>query len=357
MTFADKGGKAGLRPRSFGAWAFAAIGLFAFFTAAPAAMAQAVSFAGKPISIIVGSPVGGGYDAYARLAARHLGRFLPGNPSVIVQNMPGAGSLIAANWLSNAAPTDGTAIAILPSATMFEPLLGDTHAQFDLHKVQWLASLNDYAAVAMVWHTTPFLQPKDLIGQEVVVGGTSPGSDVWDWPNLLDDLIGTKFRVVSGYSGTSGVTLAMERGEVQGLVGDDWDSVKSNQAAWLRDKKIRILMQLRLTRHPDLPDVPTALEFANDDTRDVLSLFTTRQSFGRPFIAPPATPAPILAALRQGFAKMLTDPEFLQDAQKVNLTIKGASGEDISALVDKVAASPKSVIDRAAAELRHLDQH
>jgi tripartite-type tricarboxylate transporter receptor subunit TctC len=336
-----------------GAAAF--VGLFVVLSSA--AVAQTVNFAGKPISITVGSPVGGGYDAYARLAGRHLGKFLPGNPSVIVQNMPGAGSLIAANWLAAGAPTDGTAIAILPSATMFEPLLGNTRAQFDLRKVKWLASLNDYTAVITVWHAAPFMQAKDLIGREMLVGGTSPGSDVWVWPNLLNALIGTKFKVVSGYPGTAGVSLAMERGEVQGLVGDDWDSVKSNQAAWLRDKKIRVLMQLRLTRHPDLPDVPTALDFASDDTRDVLNLFIARQSFGRPFIAPPATPAPILAALREAFAKMLADPDFLQDAAKVNLTIKGASGEEISALVDKIAASPKSVIDRASAELRLLDQH
>jgi tripartite-type tricarboxylate transporter receptor subunit TctC len=346
---------AGHLARALGAACAALLALFAVVPSA--ALGQAANFAGQHISIIVGTPAGGGYDAYARLAARHLGSFLPGNPSVIVQNMPGAGSLIAANWLSNVAPTDGTAIAILPSAAMFEPLLGNSHAQFDLRKVKWLASLNDYTAVAMVWHETPFMQAKDLISQEVIVGGSGTDSDVWVWPNLLNVLIGTKFRVVSGYPGTAGISLAMERGEVQGLVGDDWDSIKSNQNTWLRDQKIRILMQMRATRHPDLPDVPTALEFASEDTRDVLALFIARQSFGRPFLAPPETPGPILTALRQGFAKMLDDADFLRDAQQVNLTIKGANGDDIAALVDKIATSPKSVIDRASAEMRRLDLH
>ena len=302
--------------RTLGAACAALVALFAVVPSA--ALGQAANFAGQHISIIVGTPVGGGYDAYARLAARHLGSFLPGNPSVIVQNMPGAGGLIAANWLSNVAPTDGTAIGILASEAMFEPLLGNSHAQFDLRKVKWLASLNDYTAVAVVWHDTPFMQAKDLIGREVIVGGASTASDLSVWPNLLNVLIGTKFRVVSGYDGSAGVALAMERGEVQGFVGDDWDSVRSNHSAWLRDQKIRILMQMRATRHPDLPDVPTALEFASEDTRDVLALFIARQSFGRPFIAPPETPG--------------TDPDRIasgirEDAGRCGLPARRPTGE------------------------------
>ena len=180
-------------------------------------MGQAANFAGQHISIFVGTAAGGGYDAYARLAARHLGSFLPGNPSVIVQNMPGAGGLVAANWLSNVAPADGTAIGIVPSDTMFEPLLGNSYAKFDLRKVKWLASLNDYTAVVAVWHDTPFMQAKDLISHEVVVGGASTASDLTIWPKLLNALIGTKFRVVTGYPGSAGISLAMERGEVQAL--------------------------------------------------------------------------------------------------------------------------------------------
>jgi tripartite-type tricarboxylate transporter receptor subunit TctC len=344
---------AGRLARTLGAACAALLALFAVVPSA--ALGQAANFAGQHISIIVGNSAGGGYDAYARLAARHLGSFLPGNPSVIVQNMPGAGGVIAANWLSNVAPADGTAIGLVASEAMFEPLLGNSYAKFDLRKVKWLASLNDYTAVVVVWHDTPFMQAKDLISHEVVVGGAGTASDLTVWPNLLNILIGTKFRVVNGYNGSADVSLAMERGEVQSLIGDDWDSIRSNHSTWLRDQKIRILMQMRATRHPDLPDVPTALEFASEDTRDVLALFIARQSFGRPFIAPPETPGPILTALRQGFAKMLDDADFLQDAQQVNLTIKGASGEDITALVDKVVDSPKSVIDRASAEMRRLE--
>ena len=176
--------------------------LLALFAVAPsAALGQAANFAGQHISILVPAAAGGGYDAYARLAARHLGSFLPGNPNVVVQNMPGAGGLVEANWLSNVAPADGTAIGLVLSSNMFEPLLGNSHAKFDLRKVKWLASLSDSTPVVAVWHDTPFMQAKDLMSHEVVVGGAGTAADLTIWPKLLNALIGTKFRVVTGYSG------------------------------------------------------------------------------------------------------------------------------------------------------------
>lgn len=347
----DIGGRSA---RTLGAACGAAF--LALFAVAPsAAAARGVNFAGQHISILVPAAAGGGYDAYARLAGRHLGRFLPGNPGIVVRNMPGAGGLVEANWLSNVAPADGTAIGLVLSSNMFEPLLGNSHAKFDTRKVKWLGSLSELNPVVAVWHKTPFKQAKDLMNHEVVVGGAGAAADLTIWPKILNALIGTKFRVVTGYSDSTGISLAMERGEVQAMVGDDWDSLTAKHGAWLRDKKIRILMQMRATRHPDLPNVPTALEFARGDARAVLALFIARISFGRPFIAPPATPAPIVNTFRQGFSKMLTDPAFLRDARQVHLTIKGASGEHIAALVSKVAASPKSVIDRASALMRRLE--
>jgi len=240
--------------------------------------AQQVDFSGQKITLVIATPSGGGYDLYGRLVARYLGNYLPGNPTLVPQNMPGAGSLIAANWLANVAPKDGTGIAIIPSATLFENLLGNASARFDARRLNWLISLNDYTAIAMAWHETPFITAADMLTRELLVGSNAPASDTTVWPQLLNALIGTKVRMVKGYPGTTGIALAMERGEVQGMIGDDWASVKANKADWLREKKVRILMQMTAARHADLPDVPVVGEFAKDqDKRRVLELFVLRQ--------------------------------------------------------------------------------
>src|SRR5882757_7065775 len=271
--------------------------------------AQPIDFTGQKITLAIATPSGGGYDLYGRLVARHLGRFLPGNPTIVPQNMPGAGSLIAANWLANVAPKDGTAIAIIPSATLFENLLGNARARFDARALRWLVSLNDYTAVAVTWHDTPFQTADDLIGKEFLVGANAPTSDTTIWPLLLNALIGTRTKLVRGYPGTAGIALAMERGEVQGMIGDDWASIKANKAGWLRENKVRILMQMTSARHPDLADVPIAAEFAKDESKaSILQLFVARQKYGRPFLMPPGAPEPMVALYRAAFGKLVTDP-------------------------------------------------
>ena len=191
--------------------------------------------------------------------------------------------MIAANWLANVAPRDGTAIGIIPMATAFDNLLGNSSARFDARRFNWLVSLNDYTAVVAVWHATPFATAADLFDKELLVGGSGAASDVTVWPVLLNALIGTRTRTVRGYPGTAGITLAMERGEVQGMIGDDWASLKANKADWLREQKLRILMQLTAARHADLPDVPLAGEFATSESNArVLALFVERQQYGRP---------------------------------------------------------------------------
>jgi len=326
--------------------------LIAALVAAPA-LAQKVDFSGQKITLAIATPPGGGYDLYGRLAGRFLGQYLPGNPTVVPQNMPGAGSLIAANWLANVAPRDGTAIGIIPSAAAFENLLGNASARFDARKFNWLISLNDYTAVAAVWHTAPFMAAAELRARELVVGASGAASDVAVWPLLLNALIGAKGKVVRGYPGTAAITLAMERGEVQGVIGDDWASIKANKADWLRDGKIRILLQLTEQRHPDLPDVPLAAEFALSERNGrVLALFVERQHYGRPFLAPPGTPAPIVAAYRDAFAKLVRDPEFIRETDAARLIIKPATGEEMAALVERIYANPRPIIDEAAALLR-----
>jgi tripartite-type tricarboxylate transporter receptor subunit TctC len=320
-------------------------------------VAQKIDFVGQKVTLVIGTPVGGGYDLYGRLIARFLGAYLPGNPTIVPQNMPGAGSLIAANWLYNVAPKDGTAIGILPSATVFENLLGNASARFDARKFNWLASLNDYTAVAVVWHEAPFRTAGDLLTRELLVGSNAPASDSTIWPLLLNALIGTRTRVVKGYQGTAGIALAMERGEVQGMIGDDWASIKANKRDWLRDQKIRILMQLTATRHADLPDVPTVGEFAStEDNRRVLRLFVDRQRYGRPFLAPPGTPGPVVEAYREAFGKVVRDPGFVREAEQAQLIIKVASGDDMENLVEQIYGNPKSVIEHATSLLRSISE-
>ena len=319
--------------------------------------AQKADFAGQRITLAIATPPGGGYDLYGRMVGRFLGSYLPGNPTFVPQNMPGAGSLIAANWLYNVASKDGTAIGIMPSATAFEALLGNPSARFDARKFNWLVSLNDYTAVAGAWHATPFMTAADMLDKEFLVGASGAASDVTVWPIVLNALIGAKTKPVRGYPGTAGITLAMERGEVQGVIGDDWASIKANKADWLRDKTIRILMQLTAAKHPDLPDVPLVGEFATSETNArVLDLFVARQHFGRPFLAPPGTPAAVVAAYRAAFAKVVQDPEFIRAAQQAQLIIKVASGDEVAALVDSIYRDPKPIIEQATAILRSIPE-
>ncbi len=334
----------------FPIWVFTAAGL----GAVPQVAAQEATFPDK-LSIVIGTPAGGGYDIYGRLAARHLGRFLPGNPSAIAINMPGAGSLIAANWLVNIAPKDGSAIVLPQSATMFEALLGNPNAHIDATRVNWLGSLNDYTAVAMVWSNTPFKTARDTQTQEILVGAGGASSDVTLWPNVLNALAGTKFKLVNGYPGTAAISLAMERGEVQGVVGDDFDSVRAGRANWISENKVRFLLQLRTERHPDLADVATGLELAPDEeSRAVLRLLIERQTYGRNFIAPPGVKPETVSSLRKAFAAMAEDAEFRADAARLHATLHFVSGADVAALVAAIHAAPKAIIDRASKVLRAI---
>ena len=332
---------------------FLMLGSYATITASAAE--PPVSMAGQRVTIVVGSPAGGGYDAYGRLVGRHLGAVLPGNPGVVVQNMPGAGSLIAANWLANAAPKDGTAIAVLPTATVFEPLLGNSKARFDGRKMSWLGSLNSGIPIAAVWANTPFTSAKDLFEHEILIGSSDAGTNESRLPKLLNALIHTKFKVIDGYHGSSGIALAMERGEVQGTVGDTWDSIKATKGNWLSEKKIRILLQATLTRDVELPDVPTALEFVPAENRDVLGLLLARGTYGKLFMAPPGIPAPIAETLQQAFGRMVEDAEFKKDAAQSNLSVQFSGANDVANTIDRVLASPQATIDRAILALRNTD--
>jgi hypothetical protein len=235
----------------------------------------------------------------------------------------------------------------------FENLMGNSNARFDARKFNWLASLNGYTAVAMVWHTTPFMSAQDLIDKPSLLGASGATSDVTVWPLLLNELIGSKTKIVKGYPGTAGIALALERGEVQGSIGEDWDGMKVSRQRWMSERLIRVLMQLTLVKHKDLPDVPLASDFAKDaDKRSILEFFIARQQYGRPFIAPPGTPAPIVAAYRDAFETMVADPAFVSEAERSQATIDLATGDTVAAFVDRLHATPKPILDPAIALIK-----
>jgi tripartite-type tricarboxylate transporter receptor subunit TctC len=310
-------------------------------------------YKGRNVDLYIGYSGGGGYDVYARLLARHIGRHIPGNPTIVPKNMPGAGSLLLANWLYNVGPKDGTAFGLIGRGTGFDPLLGSTKAQFDAVKFNWLGSMNDEVSVCVAWHTAGIATLDEAKQKVLTVGGTGPAADTDQFPKVLNAVLGTRFKVVTGYPGGNDVDLAMERGEVAGRCGWSWSSVVATHQHWIDQKKIVILVQLSLSRHPDLPDVPLVMDLARDEeAKQAFRLVFSRQPMGRPFLAPPGIPAERAAALRQAFTATLKDKEFLAEAARLKLEINPVSGEDVQRIVAEVYRTPKAVAARVAEMLR-----
>jgi len=339
-----------------------AFGVFTRLAAAAAAVAfvtvaQAQSpadfYKGRNVDLYVGYSVGGGYDLYARVLARHIGRHIPGNPTIVVKNMEGAGSLRLANWLYRVAPKDGSVFAIIGRGTGFDPLLGQQAAQFDGNKFTWLGSGNHEVSVCVAFEgragVTKF---DDLQAKEMTVGGTGASADTDQFPRVLNGVLGTRMKVVSGYPGGNDIVLAMERGELQGRCGWSWSSVKATHGAWIAEKKLNILVQLSLHKHPDLPDVPLVVDLAKtDEERQILTLIFARQVMGRPFLAPPGIPADRAEALRKAFMETMTDPAFVADAEKSQLEVNPVAGDDLQKLVAEIYRTPPEVAKKAAALL------
>jgi tripartite-type tricarboxylate transporter receptor subunit TctC len=304
-------------------------------------------YAGRQAALIVGADAGGGYDAQGRLMARHLGRFLPGNPNFVVQNMPGAGSLQAANHLFNVAPKDGSVIALLQRGVLSSRFTNPAGARFDLAKFNWLGNISTEAGVVLAWHTSPFNTIQDVMKQEMLVGGTGATIDTETTPRLLNALIGTKFKVITGYRGTGDTTLAMERGELQGMGDWSWSNVKTRRPDYLRDKKVRVLLQVGTERLADLPDVPMATDFIrNEADRQVMDLFLAQKAAARPVAAPPALPAARVKALRDAFALMIEDAAFKKDATAQKLDIEPTPAAVVDKVIQLFATTPDSVGQR-----------
>jgi hypothetical protein len=309
-------------------------------------------YRGKQIHLIVGSGVGSGYDINARAVARYLGGHIPGNPTIVVQNQPGAGSLITVNALANTAARDGTVIAAVINGVPTAPLLQPDAARFDPLKLNWIGSTNRDTQVVYAWHSAPVVELRDLLSKELIIGATSSGTTQVDFPVVANAILGTKFKVVSGYEGTAQIHKAMEAGEVQGLGSLAWSSLKALNADWIASGKIRILAQWSAPAHPDLMAYPLVESLAkSDDDRLALKLLTSRLEAGRPFAAPPGVPPARIAALRKAFDETMRDPAFLNDAKRLLLDVEPMSGQEVADLVRSVLATPPAVVARVRGAL------
>jgi tripartite-type tricarboxylate transporter receptor subunit TctC len=320
---------------------------------APIASAQdAVEtfYKGKQVSIIVGSSPGGGYDTYARLLARHFGNAIPGNPQIVVQNMSGAGSNRAAGFIYSVAPKDGTAIgAIFPGAVL-QPLLSTTTVPHDPSQLVYLGSANSDVYVCFVRADAPVKAFKDMLTTELIIGASNPGATTYDLPLLLNNVLGTKFKIVTGYPGSREITLALDRSEVQGACGLGWTGIETMHPDWFTQDKVRVLVQLSTKGHADLNKrgVPRAADLArNDDDRRVIELVFSQGIFGRPYVLPPVTPADRVAALRKAFVAALDDGALRGEADKMHLDIEPIAGEDLQILVAGLYATPAHLVERA----------
>ena len=313
----------------------------ALFAGVPAsvALAQTVTefYRGKSIELDINVSVGGGYDLYARMVARYIGKHIPGNPTILPKNMEGGGGMRLANWLYNVAPKDGTAIGALARATAFEPLLGNKSAQYDGTKFNYIGSANDEVSVCIAWYTSGVKTFGDAQQMQLVVGSAGVADDTYQYPALLNHMFGAKFKTIPGYPGGNEINLAMERGEVQGRYSIPWSTVKATRRSWIEEKKVSFLMQYSLGKHADLPNVPLVMDLAKTaEERTILKLIFGRQIMGRPFAAPPGVRNDRVNALRNAFMETMADKDFLAEAEKAKLEITPVSGERIQSLVLEV---------------------
>ncbi len=317
----------------------------AFLLWAGAAGAQD-SFAGKQLRMIIGFGPGGGYDAWGRTLARHIGNHLPGNPTVVPENMPGAGSFVAAANIYSVAPKDGTVMGIIARDAPLGPITGADGARFDPLKLTWIGSPTEETSVCISYKTSAVKTWEDLQQKTLIIGDTGPGTGTYTYPRVLNAMFGTKFKIVGGFPSSSDVFLAMERGEVEGIC-ESVDSVTGKRPNWIKDKTVNLLFQGGSEPNPALKGVPFVLDFAKtDEQKQALTFMYAGQGIGRPFIAPPDMPAARVKMLREAFDATMKDPAFLEDAKKQKLEVDPVSGEKLAALIKKTYATPKSVVDR-----------
>jgi len=326
--------------------------LSAAFLAAISLPAQAQPanefYKGKQITMLVSTAAGGGYDTYARTIARHMVRYIPGNPRIVPKNTPGADGAIAAGTLYNNAPKDGLTFAALTNGIAMDPLFNKFVGRFDAQKFSWVGSIGKLMNACVTWYTSPVKTIEQARQREVIVSASGATSNSVMMPKIANTLLGTKFKVITGYADPD-VTLAMERGEVEGVCGLAYTTLKATHPQWFQEKKLNVLLQIGLNKFPDLPNVPSALDLISDPgNKRILELILIRQEMGRPFAAPPGVPAERLAILRQAFETTLKDPAFLSDAKRLQMEIDPLTGPEIEKLLATAYSAPKAVVAEAA---------
>ena len=313
--------------------------------ASAGAVRAADFYQGKTINFIIASAVGGGYDTYSRLIANHIGAHLAGQPSVVPQNMPGAGSIRATNFLYNVAPKDGTAIGMIDQAIYLNQILGTPELKADATKFNWIGRIISNSAVLFAWHTAPAQKIEDVLTKELIVS-TSGAASKLNW-TVLNNVVHTKFKIINGYQGTGDSRLAMERGEVHAL-SMPWSLLKIEGAELLKEKKINLLLQTGADKHPELPNVPRMIDLAkNDQDRQLLALFSSPSTVGRSVVAPPGLPPERVAELRKAFMATIKDPTLIADVKKAQLELDPLSGEELQAAIAGSGDFSPALIERA----------
>jgi tripartite-type tricarboxylate transporter receptor subunit TctC len=311
------------------------------------AMAQNADFSHKTITIYIGNTAGGSYDLYGRLVSAHLGQFLPGHPTVVAENMPGAGTLKAADYIYAVAPKDGTALGIVTETLALEQALNNPAALYDARKFTWVGRVAESLNIHMMWHTSKVQSIDDAKKYPSTVAGTGPGNIAEEVPRLLDAVIGAKFQIVTGYPASAEAMLAMQRGEVDGA-GSSWAAVKLGKSDWLRHHDISIILQDTPERTAELPNVPALGELAaNEQDKQLLDLYASGGVIGRAILAPPGLSPAVTSALRAGFAAMVKDPSFVADVTKTGLEYQPGTGEMLAQAVEKTLSVPDSILSRA----------
>jgi tripartite-type tricarboxylate transporter receptor subunit TctC len=319
-------------------------------TSLPAdAQSPAEFYRGKTVNLDIGTSAGGGYDLHGRFLARHMGKYIPGNPTVIARNVEGAGGLRLANILYNSAPRDGTSFGLVFRNVPFQQLLGNKSALFDASKFTWIGSSGNEVSLCVAWHTSGVTSIDDLRRKEMIVGSISSNSDTSIFAKVINGVFDTRMKIVNGYPGGNEISIAMERGELGGRCAWSWSSVKATRISWIEQKQMHIFVQLGLSKHPDLPDVPLVVDLAQAaEQRDLLKLVFARQEVAWPFVAPPGVPKDRADALRSAFDATVRDKAFLADITKAQLEVLPMAGADVQSLIAEVHSTPGEVVAKAA---------
>ncbi len=328
----------------------AAAAALAAMPAAAKAQSAGDYFKGKTIEIRVGHGAGGGYDVYTRVMARHMAALVPGKPTMVVKNMPGAGGLKLAGYLYQGAPRDGSMFGLFDRGGVIEPLLGNKGAQFDARKFNPVGSMGKQVATCAAWHKAKTTTIEGAMKTSIIVGGTGPSATT-TYPAILNDVVGTKFKIISGYKGSQEILAAMEKGEVEGVCLS-WPTLKAAKPDWVRDKWLVPLVQISFARHPELKGVPILSDVVKDeDAKKMLTFFFAPNEMGRPYFAPPEVPTDRVTALRRSFDATMKNKAFLADADKAKMELDPITGEEMAKLVDELYATPKTLTDRVAKAL------